>query len=64
MAFQVSVTHRFLLTPFCQWAAEETLGKGVGVRKERTRAEMAMGRDRGEGGVTKASHRDSDSGAI
>lgn len=48
MAFQISVTHRFLPTPFCQQAAEAALERGEGVGKERARAERGMGRDRGD----------------
>lgn len=40
MAFQVSVTHGFLLTPFCHWAA----GSAGDTIEERTGTERGTGR--------------------
>lgn len=49
MAFQISVTHRFLLTPFCQQAAGSALERGEGAGKEREREQREeWGRDRGD----------------
>lgn len=64
MAFQISVTHRFLLTPFCQQAAGAAQERGEGVGKERTTAESGMGRDREDLWGTKAGHRGANGGAI
>lgn len=64
MAFQISVTYRFLLTPFCQQAAGAALERGEGVGKERARVGSGMGRDREDLWGTKAGRRDVDGGAI
>lgn len=63
MAFQVSVTHRFLLSPFCQQQQGWHGGEGQVSERNEQEHRVAMGRGR-EARETKASHKDSDGGAV
>lgn len=53
MAFQVSVTHGFLLTPFCHWAAGsagDTREKGETLQRKEQEQSVARERIKGKPG--------------